>query len=777
MIGAIIGDIAGSRFEFDNHRSKEFKLFADSCKATDDSIMTLAVAKAIIETDKIRQHAACNNLYDSKYYALLEQMVIKFMRGIGRRYPNCGYGGSFYHWVFSNTSEPYHSFGNGAAMRVSSAGFAARTEGEARELSEAVTKVTHNHPEGIKGAEAVAVAVFMAQRGFTKEEIREKISGSYYPLDFMIDRIRDTYEFNETCQNTVPQAIEAFLESVSFEDAIRLAVSVGGDSDTLAAITGSIAQAYYDVPEELEQNALSYLDDDLRSVYDEWKTFAGENGKSETFRVLTKYIGKIESAVFSGDWVIDRKNDGSPEHPIQFPLPRFSGMICSFQKEFYQFSESHPEYQSTNYEEILKRNGLKWDGDIMRGADADTLNAGCVLALLMGAVRAEHFCDGALLEFLKDGSILKWLKRLKSIDDGGKAELPEEICLSTGGFGIGYQTYRIIFDKDGATRKKTSFHGDSTETHVSPGEAELLKARFAALHTEYWNCEYDDENILDGEQWELAVKYEGRRGIAWEGSNAYPPNWTQVLDLFGVPYEKDDEVKIRKLMLRFSQNRHLEPKHLAHGIDWDYTDSITVDHETGCLVLKQTLGSGCVITHQYNVQGGMDDILCAVDDCLRSEGWVDTEKHKDDTGIRFYRLNAEYYNNSEVTHTGVYNRAGLPEGSWSKLIDIIWNFIEFYGFGELLDKRAFLSAGKPGEIKYCSVAFEEYGRTFYYQTDDESIGIGDAVLVPFGAANAQRRGTVEEIGYYSAENVPFPLEKTKKILLKVDTEEDSGEAE
>ena len=143
-------------------------------------------------------------------------------------------------------------------------------EQEVRELSEIVTAVTHNHKEGIKGAEAVALSIFMAKRGASKEEIRHKINENYYNLDFTIDEIRDTYEFDVTCQGTVPQAIVAFLESTSFEDAIRTAISVGGDSDTLAAITGSIAEAYYGVPEEIKEKALTYLDADLRSIYDEW---------------------------------------------------------------------------------------------------------------------------------------------------------------------------------------------------------------------------------------------------------------------------------------------------------------------------------------------------------------------------------------------------------------------------------------------------------------------------------------------------------------------------
>ena len=213
--------------------------------------------------------------YDSDYYSLVEKMTIKYMQEIGRKYPNCGYGGMFSQWVFNEDPEPYNSYGNGAAMRVSPAGYAARTESEASRLAEAVTMVTHNHDEGIKGAETIAVAIFMARRGFIKGEIRNRINRDYYPLNFTIDGIRDAYQFNETCQETVPQAIKAFLESTSFEDAIRTAISLGGDSDTLAAITGSIAEAYYGIPEGIKEKALTYLDAELRAIYDEWTVFIG----------------------------------------------------------------------------------------------------------------------------------------------------------------------------------------------------------------------------------------------------------------------------------------------------------------------------------------------------------------------------------------------------------------------------------------------------------------------------------------------------------------------
>jgi len=242
MLGAIMGDLVGSVYEFDNLKSKEFPFFRSDCFPTDDSIMTIAVAKAILETD-------------GKVKGLAEKTV-EWMRRIGQQYDTCGYGGNFSDWMFSVNPQPYNSFGNGSAMRVSACGWAAQTLNEARALSYAVTAVTHDHPEGLWGAEATACAVWMANAGCSKKEIRAFIEEHYYDLDFTIDEIRDSYEFNETCQDTVPQAIEAFLESESFEDAIRIAISLGGDSDTLAAITGGIAEAFYGIPTDLRKQAI-----------------------------------------------------------------------------------------------------------------------------------------------------------------------------------------------------------------------------------------------------------------------------------------------------------------------------------------------------------------------------------------------------------------------------------------------------------------------------------------------------------------------------------------
>lgn len=256
MLGAIIGDIVGSRFEWHNLKSKEFELFAENCQPTDDSIMTLAVAEAILNSREQREK--------------LSELAVYCMVHWGNRYPRAGYGGHFRQWLregkYVDIPEPYYSLGNGAAMRVSPCGFAAASMEEAIALADAVTAVTHNHPEGMRGAEATTAAIFLAREGKSIPEIRAHIEDRYYKIDFTLDEIRPDYTFDVTCQGSVPQALEAFFESASFEDAIRGAISIGGDSDTIAAITGGIAEAYYGIPEEIRAQALSYLKPEQRSL-------------------------------------------------------------------------------------------------------------------------------------------------------------------------------------------------------------------------------------------------------------------------------------------------------------------------------------------------------------------------------------------------------------------------------------------------------------------------------------------------------------------------------
>ena len=254
MYGAILGDIIGSPYEFDRgSKSKDFPLFSPDSTYTDDSVMTLAVADAFLGAPQED--------------AVIRKRLIQSMQHYGRKYPYAGYGGMFRRWLKDPNPQPYGSYGNGSAMRVSSAGWLFDDLQTVRHMARLSAEVTHNHPEGIKGAEATASAIYLARTGSSKSEIKTYIEANFhYDLSRTCDEIRPTYRHVESCQETVPEAITAFLEGESFEDVIRTAVSLGGDCDTLTAIAGSIAEGFYGVPEELKQQCRQRLPEDLRQV-------------------------------------------------------------------------------------------------------------------------------------------------------------------------------------------------------------------------------------------------------------------------------------------------------------------------------------------------------------------------------------------------------------------------------------------------------------------------------------------------------------------------------
>ena len=275
MLGAIIGDVVGSRFEFHNRLSKDFAFFHPDCRFTDDTVMTCAVAQALMDS--------------REDFSDLPKKTVSAMQRIGRRYPNCGYGGRFIHWMFTDDPQPYNSFGNGSAMRISPVGFAAKDPEEAKKLSAAVTAVSHNHPEGMKGAEATAVAIVLARQGRTKEEIRE-VMEEYYDLGTTVEEYRDRWQGHgkEICQVSLPQALACFFEGDSYEDVIRSCISIGGDSDTIAAIAGGIAEAYYGVPEEFGKQGRAYLDKGLLRIVDDFAVWSRE--RSSAFSLASSAI-------------------------------------------------------------------------------------------------------------------------------------------------------------------------------------------------------------------------------------------------------------------------------------------------------------------------------------------------------------------------------------------------------------------------------------------------------------------------------------------------------
>lgn len=263
MYGAILGDIIGSPYEFDmGNKSKEFPLFSERSTFTDDTVMTIAVAEVFLDNDLLMDEA------------IIRQRLIESMHKYGKLFPDAGYGGRFAMWLFLEGNEPYNSWGNGSAMRISSVAWLFNDLEMVRHMARLSAAVTHNHPEGIKGAEATASAIYLARTGSTKAEIKAYIEENFgYDLSRTCDEIRPGYYHKESCQETVPEAITAFLEGESFEDVIRTAVSLGGDCDTLTCIAGSIAEGFYGVPEELKEECRNRLPKDLRTILERFDSF------------------------------------------------------------------------------------------------------------------------------------------------------------------------------------------------------------------------------------------------------------------------------------------------------------------------------------------------------------------------------------------------------------------------------------------------------------------------------------------------------------------------
>ena len=258
MYGAILGDMIGAPFEFDRgHKTKDFEMFSRYTQFTDDTVMTIAVADGLMDVPVEAEDT------------MICHRIVQSMRKWGRKYPDAGYGGMFSGWLEMENPQAYGSYGNGSAMRVSSAGWLYDSIRETRRIARLTAQVTHNHPEGIKGAEAAASAIFLARAGNGKEDIRRYISIEFgYDLSRTCDDIRPTYYHVESCQKTVPEAVTAFLEGNDFEDVIRTAVSLGGDADTLTCIAGGIAEAFYGVPEEMKTECRRRLPEDMIGVLD-----------------------------------------------------------------------------------------------------------------------------------------------------------------------------------------------------------------------------------------------------------------------------------------------------------------------------------------------------------------------------------------------------------------------------------------------------------------------------------------------------------------------------
>ena len=272
MYGAIAGDIIGSRFEFDRGGwTKNFELITNECGFTDDTVMTIAVAEALIAAGK---DAAPDTI---------ERSCINAMQKWGRKYPNAGYGRNFIVWRTESDPKPYNSWGNGSAMRVSAAGWLYDSVERTRRVARATASVSHDHPEGLKGAECTAAVIFLARSGATKEEIKDYVINEFgYDLSKTVDEIRPFHRHDESCMDSLPKALISFLEGKSFDDVIRNAVSLGGDTDTIAAIAGAMAEGMYEIPEDLRKKCISLIPDEMKEVADEFDKTRNDRNCAKT---------------------------------------------------------------------------------------------------------------------------------------------------------------------------------------------------------------------------------------------------------------------------------------------------------------------------------------------------------------------------------------------------------------------------------------------------------------------------------------------------------------
>ena len=402
MLGAIIGDIVGSRFEFANHKSTEFELFHRECQFTDDTICTVAVA------DWLKG----NQPDPHRLPALLQEWCREFPHPMG------GYGLRFKDWIRETNPQPYGSFGNGSAMRIAPVGWAFGTLEETCRVAKQVSEITHNHPEGIKGAQAVAAAIFLARTGHSKQEIKREITTRYgYNLDKTCRQIRPVYRYNETCQGTVPEAIAVFMDGTDFEECIRLAVSLGGDTDTLTCITGGIADAYYQIPYTIESQAMKYLPEKISEVVssfrakfttqlDDAKYFAQIRITPEsTWKEFFKLIPILEQSegMHLTQWRgLEPQKDGF----ISFPYPFYSEVVNQWIRAFDQSGLEIP----FQYVDWLRDRGFS---NNWKNVDYSVLSAADICKIFTAVNRGERFCDGAIGSFFGEGHMIKCLKVLE----------------------------------------------------------------------------------------------------------------------------------------------------------------------------------------------------------------------------------------------------------------------------------------------------------------------------------------------------------------------------
>ena len=389
MIGAIIGDIAGSIYEVNNIKTTDFPIISDDCFFTDDTVMTVAVAEDLIK--------------GGRNEAKTEKEMVKSMKKYGKLYPDAGYGNRFSEWLSSSEPKPYGSFGNGSAMRVSPVAWFFHSLEKVEKYAEISAKVSHDHEEGIKGAKATAAAIYLARNGRPKDYIKRYIELKYrYDFSKTLDEIRPDYSFDETCQGTVPVALQVFFEAESFEDTLRKAISMGGDSDTLAAIACSVAEGFYPVPAEIKEKALEKLDKKLLSMLKKWDEDLSVSPSPFEHRdvmLYADYLLKNPRTI--------RKTIHHPDTNQDYVVPEYSETMFNFIRDAFA-----SERFRADYAEILAKHNIRSHQDMVcEVCDASEVLLDAMLTVIISGERVKPGNGAWVAEDGILGDILYYIRK------------------------------------------------------------------------------------------------------------------------------------------------------------------------------------------------------------------------------------------------------------------------------------------------------------------------------------------------------------------------------
>lgn len=529
------------------------------------------------------------------------------------------------------------------------------------------------------------------------------------------------------------------------------------------------------------------------------------------YESLTAFLPELNKTSY-GDWVIDRENDGSPEHPIHFPFVNYDDVVVGLWHVIYDFEKNHPDYELTRYSDILAKSSIKWEAESMEHADVSDLDGQTVMALLMAATRAERFCEGAMLGFLENGCIKRWIQRLKDIDDGiEKSDLEEpgqrnpiisfkgklqkmKLISHIGGFGPMPEPdeeveQRLSISSDGNIWFTRYCFEDRDNDHklISkekiPTDGNTIKTILDAVTRSFEKYEFDF--VTDVAGWELVLTDEDGKETNINGSVYSDSKFHWLSDFIRENLGRKDLLLFdgnpdRIERIEVTYDRHLEME-IAKPVNpaqpyaiWDYHENIVIDRATETIEHFRQIFSECDVRNTYHIAEGVSNFLDEMDvDALSEVEGNPQDIYVDPHRTDSYKILVTTKLGGTRKTTGTFDKKGLPK-DWPEFADKLYDFLSFYGIGEFFDERTYGKVRRRNnDLIFCNVVFENGGKEYCYQSS-EDYDVGDLVIVPAGHDNHEAVVRIESMEYHPAEEAPFPIDKIKHVIRKFDEEKDKG---